>query len=570
MMGWSRLVFSIASAAAALAVSLAAEAQAALHWIERPDEMQILFFEDYDRLGDRVRLLYQTMPSLEQAAGDPDGWTVNVYVVEIDAEGGVAQRRLKSGQVNYAALRLRRGRDEVFALPRSRQTGQAERLELWSATDGKTLSSAPPPSVLPRSASGRVPLIATDDGNLLVTTIAPSTRNAPAPPIEWYKLSAEGRILERGRYAHGADDLRVDGAFGAGDGRIGLLVRISTHRGRNDIETDLPTPIERTIGGRTLEVSVFDELRLLVTGGDAAERLSPALERSLIWGGQMQLPRDLPPARIGEQLAAQQRLVEDVELEYGARRTLLSSQNSNWPLVKRTATGYAALATVVADRDRDPPAAGPYLLEVGDDGKLRRELYLGPLAEALDAKFTDFAPADDDRVVLAGTREVDRRVVAQVTGVDERGEGEWTADLEAPAGPVDGIAGLDSSVWVFSHGLDRERRKTLLWVERVDENRRSALRTAAGAPTPGRAIAPPAQTPVPAPPPGPAPALETRPMNGCSCTCEELVELRSLAEQIARASGPGQTPKLPDEATMSKLMCMQTCLTRYLACGGER
>jgi hypothetical protein len=565
MKDWLGLTLSVVSrTAAALAVCLAAEAQAALHWIERPDEMQVLFFEDYDRLGDRVRLLYQTIPSLEQAAEDPKGSTINVYVAEIDAAGNVEQRRLKSGQINYAALVLRRGRDQVFALPRSRQTGQAERLELWSTSDGEVRSSAPPPSILPRSTSGRVPIVATDDGNLLVTAIAPSARSAPAPPIEWYKLSPEGRILQRGRYVHGADDLGVEGALGAGDGRIGLLVRISTHGGGSGIETDLPTPIKRTIGDRTLEASISDELRLLITGEDAAERLSPALERSLIWGGQMQLPQSLPPERVGERLAAQQRLMEDVELEYGARRRLLSSQNSNWPLVKRTATGYMVLGTVSADRDRDPPAAGPYLLEVGENGALRRELYLGPVAEALDAKFADFLPAEDNGAVLVGTREAGRRVVAQVTGVDERGEGEWTADLEAPAGPVDGVVGLDSSVIVFSHALNAERRKTLLWVERVDESLRSALSAApADSPLapPRQASAPEASQALP-----PAAATRTTPTNGCSCSCEEFAELQSLADKLKRTPSPGQAPTLPDEATMKKLMCMQSCATRYLAC----
>jgi hypothetical protein len=135
---------------AALA-ALPSVSDAALEWIERPDDMQVVLFEDYDGHDDRVRLLYQTMPSLEQRAADPEGWTNNVYVVEIDAAGNIVQRRLKSDQANYAALALRRGHDELIALIRSAKTGEAERLERWSSADGSVVSSVPPPRALSRA-----------------------------------------------------------------------------------------------------------------------------------------------------------------------------------------------------------------------------------------------------------------------------------------------------------------------------------------------------------------------------------------------------------------------------------
>jgi hypothetical protein len=541
----------------------------ALEWIERPDDMQVVLFEDYDRHGDRVRLLYQTMPSLEQRVADPEGWTNNVYVVEIDAASNIEQRRLKSDQANYAALALRRGHDELIALLRSAKTGEAERLERWSLADGSVVSSVPPPSVLQAGTSGRIPLVPTDDGNLFVTAgggTASSAPNAEARPLEWYKLAADGH-LERGQYTRGAANLAVDGAFGARDGRVGLFLRISVHRGADGIETDFPTPIRRPVGARTLEATVGNEVRLLVAGSGAADRLSPALERSLIWGGELQPPKDLPFQQVMEQSMAQQRVMEDTELEFGARRTLLRSENRlwSWPLVKRSSNGYAVLATVTAARDRNPPAAGPYLLEVGTDGALRRELYLGPVAEAIGADFTDFLPTEDDTVLLAGTRRLDDRVVGQVTRVDARGQGEWTADLDAPAGPFDGIARNRSGVWVFSRGLHQERRKLLLWVERVEESRQTRV---PAPPVQSRADAPPARTPPPAPAQAaaPAPTIEPVPANGCSCTCEEFAEVQSLAERLGRTPAPGQPPVLPDQATMSKLMCGSSCGLRYSTC----
>ena len=86
--------------------------EAQVHHVERPDPMEVYFLADVDRLGDRVRVLYQTFPSLEQQSGDD--WTVNVYVVELHAGGAVKQQRLASGQRRYGALLLRRGHDEVF------------------------------------------------------------------------------------------------------------------------------------------------------------------------------------------------------------------------------------------------------------------------------------------------------------------------------------------------------------------------------------------------------------------------------------------------------------------------
>lgn len=558
---------------AALA-ALPCVADAAFEWIERPDKMQVVLFEDYDRHGDRVRLLYQTMPSLEQTVADPEGWTNNVYVVEIDAAGDVEQRRVKSDRANYGALVLRRGHDELVTLIRSAKTGEVERLERWSSADGTVISSVPPPPVLRAGTSGPVPLVPTEDGNLFVTAgggTASSAPNAPARPLEWYKLAADGR-LERGQYTRGADNLSVDGAFGARDGGIGLFLRISAHRGIDGIETDIPTPIRRPVGTRTLEATVGNELRLLVAGSGAADWLSPALERSLIWGGELQPPKDLPFEQVMEQTTTQQRVLEDTELEVGARRSLVRAQNGawTWPLVKRSSNGYAVLATVTAPRDRDPPAAGPYLLEVGSDGALRRELYLGPVAEAIDADFTDFLPTENDAVLLAGTRRVDSRVVGQVTQVDARGQGEWTAELDAPAGPFDGIARNPSGAWVFSHGLHRERSKVLLWVERVEESRQSRV---PAPPAQRRADASPARNRQPASAhaaaPAPAPAIDPAPASGCSCTCEEFAEIRNLAEQLRQTSASGQPPPPPDPATMSKFMCTSSCVLAYSNCPAQ-
>ncbi len=86
------------------------------HWLQRPDDMVVFWLHDGDQYNDRVRILYSTTPSLQQGQEDPEGWRTNVYVVEAHADGTVDQRRIFSRNEHLAALLLRRGHDQVFAL----------------------------------------------------------------------------------------------------------------------------------------------------------------------------------------------------------------------------------------------------------------------------------------------------------------------------------------------------------------------------------------------------------------------------------------------------------------------
>lgn len=436
------------------------------HWVQRPDDMVVYWFHDVDRHDDCVRILYSTTPSLQQGQADPEGWRTNVYVVEARADGSVDQRRLASRHEHIAALLLRRGHDQVFALRRPERKGEAQRMELWSTRNGSVSSSEPAPHLPGTRGTGPTDLtqsVPTDDGNLFIAPVGGS-----AATVSWYKLSPEGTILGRGDYTREGARLQPGGWFPARDGGIGLSVQLGLARGAGRLVTDIDTPITRSVGGRTLEANVAAETRLLAFDGDGRHRwLSPALERRLMWGGQMQIPNDLPPAENMRQLQEQMRTTERAEIDLGARRTLveLSRFKSSTDGIKQVPGGYGVLATTTANRRLEPPAHGPYYLEISEEGSLRREVYLGAIADEMEAEFEDFVP-DDGGLLLAGSRRA-RGAETQVTRVSLEGKLQWSRALEAPA-DIDGIAGAGANVWVFGHSAQGPSTKTLLWLEQVE------------------------------------------------------------------------------------------------------
>lgn len=432
-------------------------------WMERPDDMVVFWLHDVDQHDDRVRILYSTTPSLQQGQADPEGWRTNVYVVEAHADGSVDQRRIASLNEHLAALLLRRKHEQVMALRRPEREGDAQRIELWSTLDGSVTSSWPAPR-LPGTGGGAsdlAQLAPTDDGNFFITP------PGNAAVVSWHTLSPEGSIIGRGEFTHHGARLQPGGWFPARGGGIGLSLQLTVAPGLDRLSTTIDTPVTRHIGGRTLEADVASETRLLVSDGDGQHLwLSPALERTLMWGGQMQVPTDLPPAESIQQVQEQMRITERAEIDLGARRSLveLNRFGRNTDGIKPVPGGYGMLATTVANRRLEPPVHGPSYLEIGEDGSLQREIYLGDVAEGLDAEFHDFL-ADADGLLLAG-RQRQRGVQTHVTRVSEEGTLQWTLALDAPA-DIDGIAGAGGNVWVFGHSAQGPSSKTLLWLERV-------------------------------------------------------------------------------------------------------
>jgi len=445
-------------------------------WVDRPDEMAQFWLQDMDRLDNSARILYSTSPSLEQ--GQSGDWNVNVYIVNIDKNGAASQQLLYSEPVmEQTHLALRAGREEVLVQRNAEDPAKNDLLEVWSATDGSVRSSIPVPS--PEGPQGERWdwsgfQGSTTEGNVFFTTSQRGKNEAGATvgTAAWYTLSPAGDIFGQGAYRRENARLMISGAFAAPDNQIGMVVDI-TSQDEKGLSTETG-PITFEVGGRTVEGVINREKRLLLatTEGEIAWQSSP-LERDLMWGGEVAIPQDLPAEEMMEQNNQQMQLMEATEVAYGARRNLLmrSQGATNVALVKPTANGYGALATVVADRRLELPVHGIYFLEFGPDQPLR-EIYLEPLAEENELSIVDFAAADNgDIYLLARAKRSLKAIAAQVLQMAPDGSIRAAAPLTA-SGPSNielaGIIGGNNGAWVIGKGFNNEAGKTQLWVGRVE------------------------------------------------------------------------------------------------------
>ena len=536
--------------------------------VERPDDMQVYALADVDRLGDRIRILYQTMPALEQAARDD--WTINVYIVEIGSDGKVAQRRLASSQQRYNSLVLRRGHDELLVVPNLTDgTGgrQPQRLESWSTGKGEVLWSGIVPLV-PDLGSGLPSIFPTDDGNLFVVNHPPvSARDRGPTELTWHKLSPRGDVLGTGKYSHGGAVVILHGAFPAVAGGVGLTLGLVLGRDMETLETDIENPIVRTIGERTIEASVFSETRMLVTDGGGKQLwVSPALERAFMWGGQMQFTNAPGTEAMVRESTEQVALTEKIELEHAAGQTLDHMTTAQYDKIKSAPAGYGAMAMVTANRRVEPTAAGPYYLEIGRDGSLRRRVHLEPVAVRLGSmRFKDFLPGDDGSLLLFGRHELPgtRQSRTHATLVDASGAPVWTVALEEGNGHLEGIAGTVSNAWVFGNDWSDEFQRNLLWLEKVDATRAGPvpeLPVSKKRPKPRAPAAADSAAAVVAPPDLPKPG------EGCTCSCEEYAEIRKLMESVQKLSDAEKMKIGSDPGFLEKLMCAGQCGAQYAQC----
>ena len=543
--------------------------EAQVHHVERPDPMEVYFLADVDRLGDRVRVLYQTFPSLEQQSRDD--WTVNVYVVELHADGAVKQQRLASGQRRYGALLLRRGHDEVFLIPApgAPGSGLTQPLEVRSTRDG-SLRSSTEVDVMPRVEMGVGNIGPTDDGNLFVLDVDSHDSRGRATGIAWHKLSPSGEIVGQGTYENGGALVRFAGVFPARDGGIGITVISSVATNATQLKTDIDNPLQRTVDGHTVEAEVFSETRMLTTDAKGRTRLlSEALERTFMWDASPESSKDAAPEKRLRMAFEKMQIQEEIGLKLGVRTLQHTPDAGNdTDRIRPTPSGYATLAKKTVRRDRVPPASGPYYLEIGLDGVIQRELYLGPLAEQIGARdFADFLPTSDGGFLLVGYRtpEGTRREQLHVTRVDAQGKPKSIVPLGVRGWRLEGIAGAASDVWLIGHQWSDEHRRTLLVLHNVDMSVAQPLMPAqrAVAATPVPAAAKPEQIPAglfTEPPP-------SEPTADCSCSCEEFTELRTMLEGIQKMSDADKMQLVSDPGYLKRLGCMATCGVAYSQCG---
>ncbi len=136
-------------------------------------------------------------------------------------------------------------------------------------------------------------------------------------------------------------------------------------------------------------------------------------------------------------------------------------------MIEPRRAGFDVLATVTANRDLDPPIHGPYVLLVGENG-IERELYLNPLAEALDVTFTLLAVSPSDEIYILGSatgRGADAYVVrlnqdAVPDGYGRASDGQGGIEIE-------GMIADATGVWLFGHAYASERIVERIWTQRI-------------------------------------------------------------------------------------------------------
>ena len=357
-----------------------------------------------------VRVLYQTLPSLPQTT--QPGWTVNVYVALLGPDGSVENRRIATGQRHYASLVLRRGADEAYVLPAPERRGEETVLERRSLADGSVVGTIDHAWIARARGESRTVYPTADGGVFLTEQSARSARSREAVSLAWKKFSPVGAVVAEGRFLEPTALATLAGVFPVDGGGLGMTVSLSHRGGEGHLATDIPSPIVAEVGGRRLEAWAFAETRALVTGpGGAVRWVSPALERQLMWEGEMSIPDSLPMDEILAQNSEQMALMERTALEYAGERQVEHQAHWGFDELKPTGDGWGMLARQVADQGLDPPMHGTWFLVLGADGRIARQVRLEAAAEAMDARFERFLPAPGGGVIVAGRLERGSRLL---------------------------------------------------------------------------------------------------------------------------------------------------------------
>lgn len=552
--------FRIARAILYLFIALWLAPGAALaEWVPRPEAMHWHRLADFDQLDGRVRVLYQTMPSLQQG-GQADA-SINVYIAELYPDGRVENRRLTTGQRRFAALVLRRGHQQVFALPQARTRTDTVPMETWSTADGSVVSTFTAPAIT-KAATTQRPVAPTGDGNFLITELsAQSSRGDKPTTVTWTKYAPDGSVLTQGEWINPTARVMVAGVFPGHDGAVGLTLDLSVVRGLEALQSDIESNIGFEVGGREIEARVYSETRMLsINAGGHLDWVSPALEREFMWKGDVSIPDDIPMNEILQQNNEQMRLMEQTKLEYAGQRDLVHFAHHGHDEVHLTPGGYGLLAQVRSDHSLEPPQHGTWFIEVGEDGQIIRELRVEPAAERLEAKFERFLPTADGGLLVAGVRRADD-TYPHLTALGPEGDIEWTARLQAENLKLEGIGGTKETPWVFGHGYNDAGNKNLMWAELVDPENAERL---ARATAPATAAQPrPRKTPQPT---SPVDIELPEPAEGCSCSCEELARIQEISEQMKSASQADVIAMTTDPAFQALTNCMSGCAMQYAQC----
>jgi hypothetical protein len=373
-------------------------------FVDRPDNMFNIYFQDHDVFEGRARILYETVPSVPQY-NSPD-WLVRLYVAEIGTNGVASQRLIVSDKDTGAAPSsvLRRGYDEVIRHSFPNLADRKSALERWSISGTELVSSAPVPNPpWPDGNPGRWYFgVATSDGNVLYTTLKQGKIGTLA--LGWLESSPDGIVLGRGSIPTQERNVGYSGElFETNNGGAGIVFNISS----ND-NSGMSSP----------------EKRFLITSNDA----------TTAW--------------------------ESVAIE----RLFDVTNNRMTLMIGPTADGYAVLSNLVANTNLQPPVHGPYLLELDASG-MGAKTYLNPIAEQLDIRIKMFDVSENNEVYLLGTDNDGRGIVVLLDGDGEpKAYGRATLPDNTNI-QYEGMLSDASGVWLYGDG---STDKVRLWVERIE------------------------------------------------------------------------------------------------------
>lgn len=427
---------------------------------DRPEDMFQYWYKDIDRHGDGIRVLYSTSPSLEQ--GRSDDWTVNIYVVEVSPEGAFSQHRLYSKQAyEHTAMALRPGRDEILIQRNREAPEQPDKLQRWSIPDGRVLSSVAIPSPYEPRWNWSEFHDVTLDGNVFFTTTQYDRNRgggAPQSTTAWFEFSPDGRVVGKGRRDLENARQQIRHWFPAHTGGIAMTLD-TVGKGDRGLSDVLDESYPHEIAGREIEGVVSGELRLAVSGENASSiEMSPALERDIMWIGEISADQDLPGAERMRQSREQMAIMRRTEVEAGARQNLR--------VIKPTPEGYGALIRNLSGRDS--PDNGLHFLEVTREG-VQRRFHVQPLAERYEVNIENFAATADGRVYLFG-RTRNRRAEADALIVILNGSAEEVraVSIAIPEGAdFDEILADGSGLWIAGHVMNDSLEAPTLWLRQV-------------------------------------------------------------------------------------------------------
>lgn len=542
------------------------EAVGDVDWVNRADEMRMVRLTDWDLNRNRVRLLYQTTPDLEQSArGD---WATNIYVAELHPDGKIDNHKIHSSQRNFSSAILQRGGNKVFAVVAPAHGDRSATLESWSIDDGTQLSSVSTNALMATGGSTQT-IFPTADGHFfIVSHSAQSARGGQPTTIIWTKMNDRAEVLARGEWSNPSAVSSLAGGFAASAGGMGTVLALSLAKGSTTLQTDVQAVQNYEIAGRAIEARVFSETRMLVANSNGSLRwLSPALERVMMWDGDMTIPQDLPIDQMMAQNEEQMALMARVALENGGDRSLLTRSIDQYVDVQKTPTGYGLLVRFSVDRSLDPPMHGTWFVEIGDNGSLRRNLRLQPIADQFGAQIERFLPTADGGMVVAGSRIKDGKTL-HVTALHESGTVKWSGGAGIPGAHFRGIAGTEKAPWVFGQGWREDAGKNLVWAELINP-------AATGTVSMSASSAETASSQAKTSPTGPRFAHPTAPpasalpesAEGCTCSCEEFAVFKELSERLKSASQAEMLSMVSDPSYQASMSCMGGCAMAYAQCG---